>query len=164
MNGDVIEPRIYFYYFAKWLCYLSFGQGGSFLKWVAANEITGQSAENGTSILTLLPPSFRKQSRREDGEGIRAGGWGDKLRVLCSGHGMAIAVMDSQKLWLPTQYQVSKNLSIDELQAPPLLEELLAAHRFWRERIILLCSVVSFPWNMDLVGYQIGEGEKVEKA
>lgn len=47
MNGDVIEPRIYFYYFAKWLCYLSFGQGGSFLKWVAVNEITGQSAENG---------------------------------------------------------------------------------------------------------------------
>lgn len=89
MNGDVIEPRIYFYYFAKWLCYLSFGQGGSFLKWVAANEITGQSAENGTSILTLLPPSLRKQSRREDREGIRAGGWGDKLEgvVFWSWHG-----------------------------------------------------------------------------
>lgn len=50
--------------------------------------------------------------------------------MLCSGHGMAIAIMDSQKLWLPTQYQVSKNLSIDELQAPLLPEELLAAHYF----------------------------------
>lgn len=61
--------------------------------------------------------------------------------MLSSGHGMTIALMNSQELWLPAQNQTSQHSSIDwggAHEAAPLDKELFATDECRGSKVIVL--------------------------